>query len=155
MRDRAWDLIDSVLTDDKQRARLRTLRCKPLSDRYGIQENNPSAEGPFAFLVLERSDILGDYCERPEMLLDICDWYLCTYGEQIWSYVEDSTVPHVVKFWSEPEDGYEYIATVLRYLHAKVHAQRLTDRENDCFDGYGVPVPPERILEVRTFETSP
>lgn len=149
--------IDPQPPDEAEWSRFRSLveggQLGEWSEKYAIKQK---LAGPFAFLIREELDHLGetnsvDYLAAPESIEDICLCYETAFGRQLLDAYRAATRPCVVKFvdW-RPE---RVMGTVARYIYAQEHDGVAFD-VNTCFDGKGVAIRPEQILDVEWWEST-
>jgi hypothetical protein len=118
---------------------------------YGMKASDPMHWGPYALLTRDHafnSEEIGnhDYLAAPEIVEDICICLTEKHGFDLLAAFMKKTRPCVVKFFDAPRDG--CVQTAVYHLYNAYRGHRCSMQCNTCYDGEGVPVPPERIMRV-------
>lgn len=149
-----WAMLNELFAGTYHQARICQMQKEGVENfQYMLKTPEPLHWGPFAMLVKDVGKFAEsagnhDYLRTPEIVEDICSGYEARFGENIQSFVEQSLVPTVVKFWtSEPEHSYG-LSSAIRYAYACRHNEGVPSSANTCFDGRGMHVPFVRIVYV-------
>jgi len=118
---------------------------------YHMKARDSMHWGPHAILIRDHALIpekIGDhaYLEVPEIVEDIC---ICLSEQHNFDLLEAfmrTTKPAIVKFSDQPRS--DCLATAVYHLYNAFRGYGCCRECNTCFDGEGVPVPKERILNV-------
>ncbi|MDD2610955.1 MAG: hypothetical protein PHX60_14970 [Giesbergeria sp.] len=114
----------------------------------------PSHEGPFAMLcrtaVAVPSGVNGSYIFRPELVDDIAGELLGENFRALTDRFAQQSNPSIIHFLGSPTAV--VLQRALRYVYETLIEGRddieSATSSNACFDGGGIPVPPERILKI-------
>lgn len=159
---------DGLLPAHMMRVRLReSLKslCEGLERRgdspFGISKNfKPQKEGPFGMLcrtaVVSPAGNNGYYICRPELVDDIAGELLGENYRALTERFSNESTPCVIHFEGVPKAT--TLARALRYVYETL-IEGLDDIESaasacEYFDGGGVPVPPDRILQIEPFPSN-
>jgi hypothetical protein len=157
--DSLFSLVDDKLTKiewNKFREKLENDEKNFLADDYRLRINKTYSglfSGPFAILnkaFAFIADEVGnyDYLRRgPEVVECICNYFDEIYEYNLLQLYIDNTKPCIVKFKFNGGKS-DYIGNMLCYLYSIYHNEKLTLYCNNCFDGKGIRVPPENILNI-------
>lgn len=151
-------LLPAHMVEARLRAYLATL-CEGLGRRgsspFGPSKScKPKVEGPFGMLCRDAaaspSGLNGRYLCRPELIDDIAGELLGENYRALTERYAEGSDPCVVHFMGRPVD--RVLQSALRYVY-ETHVERLDAIESansarTCFDGGGLPVPPEMIVRI-------
>jgi len=109
--------------------------------------------GPFAVLIRDaafRSQDIGnhDYLNTPEIIEDICITFKKLHSLDLMPEFLKATQPCIVKFRDAQTEPY-HLGIALYYLYLSARDESLTDEATTCFDGAGVRVARDRILDIQ------
>lgn len=148
-----WVTLFTIFKDTKHYSHL--LKMKHESNVSSIYKRriSPCSGGPFAHLIREaifktEESWSGDYLKLPEIIKHICDAYYSKYKSQIYDVVERKLKPCIVKFKDNNGNHRGYFEAAIFYLYCCNKGERLTDFANICFDGGGIPIPQEDIIDI-------
>ena len=157
--DLIWDSLFSLLGHklskkewNKFKEKLESDEKNFLADQYRLRINK-AYSGPFAILNKAFAfipDEVGnyDYLKRgPEVVECICFYFDEIYKHNLLQLYIQNTKACIVKFKSNGGES-NYIGNILYYLYSIYHNEKLTLYCNNCFDGKGVGVPHEDILNI-------
>lgn len=161
-------MTDGLLPAHAMEGRLRVCLqslCDGLERRgdspFGASKSSkPQNEGPFGMLcrsaVVSPAGLNGYYICRPELVDDIAGELLGEDYRVVTERFSLESSPCVVHFAGEPNA--RTLARALRYVYETLIEGR-EDIESaasacECFDGGGVPVPPDRILQIESFPSN-
>ena len=157
--DLIWDSLFSLLDHkfgkkewNKFREKLESDEKNFLADQYRLRINK-AYSGPFAILNKAFAfipDEVGsyDYLKRgPEVVECICFYFDEIYKHNLSQLYIQNTKPCIVKFKSNGGES-NYIGNILYYLYSIYHNEKLTLYCSNCFDGKGVGVPHEDLLNI-------
>ena len=157
--DRIWDFLFSlpsnvISSDEWTRFRNEMERNLPggFAELYRMKVSDRLHWGPYGILIKEAAFVpmdLGnhDYLRTPEIIEDICECFREKSGIPLIDEFLAHTTPCVVKFKDHRFDR-SLLGDALLYLYYKRCQQDASPPRPSCFDGQGVAVPRERILDV-------
>jgi len=150
-----FSLVDHKLTKkewNKFREKLESDEKNSHADQYRLRINK-TYSGPFAILnkaFAFIADGVGsyDYLKRGSEVVEC----ICNYFDEIYEYnllqlYIGNTKPCIVKFRFNGGKS-NYIGNILYYLYSIYHNEKLTLYCSNCFDGKGIRVPHENILNI-------
>jgi hypothetical protein len=92
-----------------------------------------------------------DYLQLPEIIEDICDYYLEKYGVSIHSDIESVLVPCIIKFRAKAKNDIG-IRPAIYYVYRCIRGEPVSQDANTCFDAKGRIIPPGDILKIEYLE---
>ena len=157
-------MTDGLLPAHMMEVRLRSLLqslCEGLERRgdspFGVSKSlKPRNEGPFGMLcrtaVVSPAGLNGHYICRPELVDDIAGELLGENYRALTERFSRESTPCVIHFAGVPKAT--TLARALRYVYETL-IEGLDDIESaasacEYFDGGGVPVPPDKILQIES-----
>jgi hypothetical protein len=118
---------------------------------YEMKVSDPREWGPFALLIKDhafRSKEIGnhDYLGVPEIVEDICMCFTQKHGFDLLAAFTKKTKPCIVKFFAGPRS--DCVETAIYHLYKAHRGEKCSIQCNTCYDAEGVPVAPDRIMNV-------
>lgn len=154
-----WSMIFELIGDRQSPAEKAAFRERVASDRdnhssrlYRMKTERLQLWGPYGMLVRNEAfrawEIRNhDYLRTPEIIEDICLCHSDWYGGDLLAEFGAKSKPCIVKFFGE-NNRPDALRTALMFLWCTVHSEGLAHMGNTCFDGQGLPVGREHILNV-------
>jgi hypothetical protein len=151
MKERLRDCLQSLCRGLERRG------CSPFGTSKSFKPQN---EGPFGMLcrtaVVSPAGDNGHYICRPELVDDIAGELLGENYRALTERFSIESTPCVIHFAGVPNAT--TLARALRYVHETL-IEGLADIDSaasacEYFDGGGLPVPPDRILQIEPFPSN-
>ena len=154
-----WVMLYDLVREERSKAQWAQFRatveaggCGHFSQLYRQKTSERPHLGPLGELVREiffnpKAIGVHDYLSCPEIVQDIATCYRDVYGVDLERRFVDATSPCIVKFRSAEVRGGAIRAAVW-YAFAKLRSNNLSRHSLSAFDGNGVGVPPDAIVDV-------
>jgi hypothetical protein len=129
----------------------------PVGGSYAMKNSGSHIdEGPFGMLFYEvvahPSGANGSYIDCPELIADLAGEMLGENSIHLINRFKEDSHPHIVHFRFSPPDKTRTLSRALLYTYlTHLDEQDSCDVANStphCFDGNGVAIPPENIIEI-------
>jgi hypothetical protein len=161
-------LVDGLLPTSQVKSKLRDylrqlgvgltkIGVSPVGGSYAMKNSgNHIDEGPFGLLFYEGaahpSGLNGRYIDSPELIVDLAGEMLGENSIHLINRFKEESHPHIVHLRFSPPDKTKTLSRALLYTYlTHVDGQNSCDVANSnphCFDGNGVAIPPENIIEI-------
>ena len=107
--------------------------------------------GPHAVLIRDSiatpdPDVEWNYLSGPETITDLCDSFLCHYGQDLLAKFREQSVPCIVKFKDRCHRT-DLVGNALAYVYSALHNEPFFTC-NACFESEGKAVPSDAIVDV-------
>lgn len=127
------------------------------AEQYRLRIDKTIHGGPFAILNKALAFIPNevgnhDYLKTPEIVQCICSYFEEVYKYNLLRLYTENTKPCIVKFKFNGGES-KYIGNILFYLYCIYHNEKLSAYCSNCFDGKGIRIPHENILNIKFIDS--